>query len=691
MEIKLKKLTLRNFKGIRSQEIDFDNVTNIYGDNGTGKTTIFDAFNWLLFGKDSHDRSDFNIKTLGPDNQPFHHLDHEVSASLVMNGTPLTLRRCLTENWVKKRGEEKQEFSGHTTSFFWNDVPMSKADYEAKINYHIDSSIFKLVTNTSYFNQLNWQERRSILLAISGEISNEDVLESLMTVTNKQNFTALINALNQGKTMEEYKREIASKKKLIKDELQMIPARIDEADRSLPEPKNYKEIQTAIDEKTAALQELDTQLSDRNKANKAQNERIQALTEERAELMNKASDMEFNIRESVKAGLKSKKMVLNDLRGTKEVLNQKLRKLEEKKAEQIRNKVEAHEGIKSKTALADSLRNQWREENAKEIEFDESKFECPTCKRAHDESDIEDLKEKMLINFNEAKAKKLAEISNKGKSLKNEIETLQSMINNIDSDSEERELQIISAKSEIVDVENKMTEIQKEIDRLEIDVEPAIAIKLSEDKDYQFTLSNIRELKEKIEAPTEAQNNEDIQGKKQKLNAELDKLKAELSTKEQRERIQKRIQELKEKEKSHSQELADLEAIDFSIEEFTVAKMNALEESLNNRFDLVKFKLFKEQINGGRTETCETLIDGVPYSDANTASKINAGIDIINTLSEHYKVYAPVFIDNAESVNQLIPSKSQINRLIVSKDKTLRIDKLSPEKTTDSALQSSSN
>ena len=108
--------------------------------------------------------------------------------------------------------------------------------------------------------------------------------------------------------------------------------------------------------------------------------------------------------------------------------------------------------------------------------------------------------------------------------------------------------------------------------------------------------------------------------------------------------------------------------------EFIKKKIDTLESMINKKFSYVKFKLFETQINGAEIECCKALIDGVPFSDANTASKINAGLDIINTLCEYYKITAPIFIDNRESVVSIIDCKSQIVNLIVSKpDKTLRV------------------
>ena len=689
MKIELQKMTLTNFKGIRSLDIDFHQCTDISGDNATGKTTIVDAFMWLLFGKDSQDRHDFNIKTLGPDNKPYHNLDHEVSAKIIIDGNPNTLRRSLRENWVKKRGEQNQVFSGHVTDFYWNDVPLKKSEFEGKINYFIDSNIFKLVTNTGYFNALNWQERRQILLHICGEVSNDQVFDRLVKITNKDQFLPLMNELNQGKTLDEYKRQIAGSKKKIRDTIASLPARIDEANRSLPEAEDYSLLEEQIEIKKLELEKLDDQLSDLNKRSEKEQEVYRSMLNERNELMSQASELEYEIREQVKSKLKEKKSLLNDLNAEKTEKANQLRKLKQKVVEQQKELSEARQKIKDYTAKADDLRAKWMEVNATEIKFDESEFSCPTCKRAYADDDIESKKEEMTKNFQDKKAKELEEITSKGKRLKQEIEHLNSVVNNITADEEDREDAIKQTTAEIQSLEEKIKDISNDLSRMELDIEPAVNILLNQNEEYQFKLSNIRELKEKIEAPKQGLDNSQIKEEKSVISKDLEDLNKRYASKEIREKTLSRIKELEAQEKDLSQKLSDLEAIEFSIEEFTVCKMNMLEESLNDRFDMVTFKLFKEQINGGRTETCETLIDGVPYSDANTASKINAGIDIINTLSSHYDVFAPVFVDNAESVNQLIDCKSQIIRLIVSRDKSLKINYKSADNTADKTAKSS--
>lgn len=150
-------------------------------------------------------------------------------------------------------------------------------------------------------------------------------------------------------------------------------------------------------------------------------------------------------------------------------------------------------------------------------------------------------------------------------------------------------------------------------------------------------------------------------------------LYATLATRGIIEQNKARIDELESELKTQSQALADLERIEFTIQEFTMARINAMTDKVNGMFGMVKFNLFKEQLNGGVAECCEATVNGVPYPDINSAHKILAGLDIISTICRHKDVCAPCVVDNAETINQLPDIGSQMIALRVSEDNTLTI------------------
>ena len=172
--------------------------------------------------------------------------------------------------------------------------------------------------------------------------------------------------------------------------------------------------------------------------------------------------------------------------------------------------------------------------------------------------------------------------------------------------------------------------------------------------------------------------NEELKLRLNAINDQILELQKELNKEELLKQCENRVIELKDQESKLAQELADLEGTEYAIMQFTKSKVDTIERKINGRFKTVRFKMFETQVNGGEVECCETLVNSngsyVPFADANNAAKINAGIDIINTLCEHYNIYAPIFIDNRESVTRLIESNSQIVNLIVSEqDKKLRV------------------
>ena len=175
-KIELLSMHLVNFKGAKDLTLTFNRgVTRILGRNGSGKTTVFDAFTWLLFGKDSNDKKTFSIKTLDENGEPIMHLPHEVSAVLSVNGEPLTLRRAFTEKWTKRRGSAEAEFTGHEEERFWNDVPCSQREYNEKISDLCNEQVFKLITNPTYFEKQDVATKRALLIRMAGGIKDEEI------------------------------------------------------------------------------------------------------------------------------------------------------------------------------------------------------------------------------------------------------------------------------------------------------------------------------------------------------------------------------------------------------------------------------------------------------------------------------------------------------------------------------------
>lgn len=656
MEIKLIKLKINNFKGIKSLEIDFGQTTNIYGENALGKTTIFDAFTWLLFDKDSSNKKDFNIKTLGKNGEALHGLEHSVEGQLEVDGRPLNLRKVYAEKWVKQRGAADKVFSGHETNYWINEVPVKKSDYQDKINSLIDENIFKLITNPLFFNQnLSWQDRRKTLLEIVGDISDQDVIDS-------NNELIRLSTLLQDKTLDEFKAMIAGQKKRLNEQLKTIPIRIDELSRNIPT------LDTDVDYTGLEQEKKDLQIIVENLERDLTDQRKIAL-----DMMNN-----FKKKQSVIAGKRNELSRLESEIGRESY--KKVNELQRRK-EHIEITLESHKSaitrnestIKQHNELIEKINNKLAElrseysEVVKEVFTapNRENFTCPTCKQKLPEDNIEKQVQAMEENFLADKKSRLDEINRKGKAEAERIADIEHQRDKCLANNDKYD-----EADELLRKDLELIEIELEAERLK-----AGQVDYESDEQYQALKNEIKELEKDTESSElEEVDSSDLINKKQNCNNRISEINRILNNKQVIADTHKRIAELESDQADIASRVLDLEGQEYLAEQFIRTKVDMLESRINSKFSQVSFKMFNEQINGALVECCDTLIKGVPFQDANNAAKINAGIDIINTLTDHYNITAPIFCDNRESVNRLIPTDSQVINLIVSLDKTLRIE-----------------
>lgn len=634
MDIKINKLILENFKGVRNLEILFDEKQeNIYGENATGKTTVFDAFLWVLFGKNSQGKSDFNIKTLKKDGTPYRRLTHSVLCELNIDGMHKSLKKEYKEKWVKKTGEETPEFSGHETKYYIDEVPINKKGYEKVISQLIDEQLFRMITDPFYFPNLPWKKKREIVINVAGDISNEEVAEK------DERFLKLIQKL-ENRTFEDYSKVIAEKKKEIKKKLAEIPARIDEKQKSISD-YNEEEINSDINLIKADIEIL----------RKEKEKKFMSINEKQAHL--KKYEKQYDqVRNEIE------KLEIDDVKNKREKKYRKTEDLYEsisnKKShlnqvnyaiQENRDKNTKIERLKQEK---DNLLSEYKELKSSKFELNEGDELCKTCGQKLSTTDIESIKQQ----FEESKVSKLETILSHGTKLKEQIEELSKEI----VDESELEIQKNKLNADISQLKAKLNE--EESTKLTPFIIP---------KDLKKRMDELEELlsisKDKSE-PVVVETNEideRIHEKEKLLSEKYGQLQLANEDKVTIDRINTLINE----EKVLSKEVALYDKADDLIMQFSKKKINMLDKKIKSKFGDVEFKMYEKLINGGEEETCEILVDGVPFWDANRADQINTGVKIINSLSDHYVVNAPIFVDNAEAVNKISDTKSQLVRLVV--------------------------
>lgn len=664
MNIRLNSLHLKHFKGIKDFTLKIDGKNaSVYADNGVGKTTLADSFLWLLFGKDSTDRTAFKIKPQDANGNDIHHLQTEVEAELSIDGKLLKLRKMLEEKWTKKRGSAEAELTGNTISYWWDDVPVKESEFKLRISELINEGIFRMITNPMYFNtRLSWQDRRKILLEMCGDLSDEQVIAS------DEKLSRLTEIL-QGKTIEEYKKILNERIKRLEKERADIPPRIDELTLSLPQGNtDYSAAEAELRQYKDELEGIELGLTDASKAAAEFSKKQQELYK----LKNNLIDIKARIDADV--GADRKKLIDEKaaLTSHKYLLESNINTLT---AEIQRNQAL----INKNRELRERLLSEWKLLTSERAivfaeeftEPTEDNFVCPMCGQKLPEDAKEDKLNELRASFQVNKDARILEIDENLKHNKANGLSVKYAIELAEANIKQHQEKIATLQTQLNETITRLNEIEAEIEK------PVAKPDYNSNPEYAALQQQIEALEVELSQPIEDKTSALLQ-RKREVQVKIDECNRILNSRTVAENTRKRIEELKAEERQLAQQITELEGHKYLIEQFTVAKVNLLEDKINSRFKYVKFKLFETQLNGGIAETCQALVNTngvyVPFDDANHAGKINAGLDIINSLCSHYDVTAPIFIDFRESVSRIIETNSQIINLIKSEpDKVLRV------------------
>lgn len=651
MRIELKKIKIKNFKGITSMDIDFSsNITNILGANHTGKTSTADAVMWVLFGKNSDGQALFGIDPKDENNNVINHLENIVTLIISADNRKLELKKVRKEIWSKPKGQDEEALTGHTTECFINGNKYTIKDYQAEVNTLCNEALFRAITNPAYFPSLKAEEQRALLIKMVGDMSLSEIAKQ------KDEFKRLVDELD-GQELKEYRSHLSYQIKGIKTEMESIPNRITENQQVLHElskegtdfsviRKRLNEIDENIKKYDEQLQDASAKLSIDYEKKATQRQVINSLKYKQQEIVNK-------IESKNRAKRTEYENALNAIR-------QKLKNTEysrDMKADALRMKKQELQQIELRS---DDFRKKWNEVEEKKFSWNEDQEICPNCGQRLPSENIEELKEKAHEQWTVRHIAEQDRLDVEAKALKDEKQRIEAELNELQTKIEMLTVEVSSLQGQ----ENELTNYNVE------------QVDYHDNNEYQRLSQQIEQQEEKLNdicKDGEDSTTQTIKDKKQELIRQRDELNLSLSKETLIAAREIRIEELTDQMKQLNQQLTDLERKDYTAANLELASIQNLEERVNKLFMIIKFKMFETLLNGSTKPTCVLTMHGVPYNDLSNSEKINAGIDLIRAMNTYNDMYAPIIIDNAESCNDILPTSCQQIRLVVSRDEQLTV------------------
>lgn len=642
MSIKLIQMKLTNFQGIKDLELNFNGLDkSIRGDNGTGKTTIINAYYYLLTDKPSVAMADYSPKTKGSEGD-IHNLEHTVECTFDINGIIKVLKKTYKEKWTQKRGNKNKELTGNTISYEIDGLPVKEKDYNKEIEDLFGSrEVIQMLISPTYFSDvLSWKDRRRYLTDICGDYTDDEIIDTVSELWPLNNILLLNGSAIQKRSIDDQIKLLKTNMSSINKELKQIPSRIDEAERAIPETAGNKR---DYENQLLEVRKEISNLNDRKLAAKSGNSAAIEKSNRIAEIKQREREARIAHVNSFDEANRIIKETINNLINQKNLISDTISS-NDIRISRYKSDIEYMSNERNK------LLNEYK--NVSAMEFDENRRVCETCGQLLPV----DQQEKIFAVFNINKSKKLEELQAKGTKVgKDKIAAKQLELDNLVQENEQLGIKVMDLATQIEAERGRITYVTLFEDTEEY-------------RDIKRQLADLENTDNEIDKVIE-----EIDKEIHECNVKVATLNTNISRFKVAEDQQKRIEEL---EARQAQLAEDYDRYEYELslcEKFIVEKVSRITEKINARFKTVNFELFEKQItNDAIIECCNVLVPNeksmVPYKMANNASRINAGIEIIDTLSEHFGIRMPIFVDNAESVTKITSTDNQLIRLVVDED-----------------------
>lgn len=657
-KIIFKSLSLLNFKGIRNLHVSFgENLTVISGRNAAGKTSIADAIMWVLFDV-GYDGNKLEPKTFDKNHEIIKEIPHEAELTLLVDGDQIVLKRSLSDAW-------KGDKCTNTYKYYVDGDVTTAGDFKKVVESICPDSVFRRISSATNFCSLPWQKQRELLESLADQYTSQDITQG------DERFDFVVEELKK-KSIADLIHHIKYKRKEVQKQLDSVPVRLAELNKSLPEAQDWD-----------ALSAEKTKLNDKlvELANKMQAIRIGGADKVRYDgilkkiefaekrkrnmeqgAMNLATEQATKHQSDVittNIAVKKAQSLVDDLKATMRGYTESEIHAKDKKEECERKVVD----INNRLDELSKSRWSWNAEDGI----------CPHCGQPLPAEDVERIKKESKDRFNERKSNASKKIQEEFNGIQQEYTDAKNILEKLDNDRMVTTNQLVKANKTLKEAEFK---------KLEVDAEKPKTYEqiLAEKEEYQQVVKEIADLQAELDEPS-ANSEEnakilfELAKEREPIGIRYNEVLELLATKETYDRISELIEKAKQDKESYQNQLDELdEQLDLA-NEYNKKSCQLLEENVNGHFSYVKWSMFTQDLDGNMKPYCECYHDGVPYSRLNGAAKVNAGIDIANTFSRFYQVSAPMVIDECESVNDPIYSGEQQQiRLKVTTDDKLKFE-----------------